>query len=409
MIVTGLYHEAWVSIAASRLRTFLAMLGIVIGVGSVILMLAVGAGSRATVQAAIDKLGTNLIIITPGSREVKGVTTSTVSDLTVGDANAIGQLETVIDSAPATQGREFQISLGNTNMNTRVTGTTSSFFPIRAWTFAGGNNFTEEEERLGKRVAVIGATIAAGLFQGEDAIGRNFRINGIPFTVVGILEPKGQGFDGRDQDDTIIIPLNTARSKLWGYNFSEGIVQYIFAEAASKEEVEIAFDDIANLLRERHKLRETEPDDFSIRNLSSIAQVATDTTKALSILLGAIASISLVVGGIGIMNIMLVTVTERTREIGIRKAIGATKNSILIQFLMEAILIAGAGSFIGFISGIGFGIAAEHWGGITVQFSMWSVVLSLGVAIGVGITSGLYPAFKAAHMEPIEALRNVGG
>jgi putative ABC transport system permease protein len=405
MNYSDLSREAWISITASRLRTFLAVLGIVIGVGSVILMLAVGSGSRQAVQDAINKLGSNLLIISPGNSDNKGLRSNSISELTVKDAEAIAQLPSIYSAAPATSQREFQVSASSKNWNTRITGTTPEFFDIRNWTFAEGQPFTAEDQRLGKRVAVIGSTVAMQLFGSEPPLGMTFRINGLPFQIIGVLEAKGQGFDGRDQDDAIFIPITTAESKLWGYTFSAGIVQFIFAEAIGKEELETATDEITQLLRQRNKLRETDADNFTVRNLTSIARVATDTTKALSILLGAIASISLIVGGIGIMNIMLVTVTERTREIGIRKAIGATKKNILTQFLMEAILIAGVGSLIGLATGIGLGFAAEHWMSVPVQYSVWSAIMALGVAVGVGLASGLYPAFKAAGMEPIEALR----
>ena len=405
---SDLFREAWISVAASRLRTFLAMLGIVIGVGSVILMLAVGSGSQRQVQDAIDQLGSNLLIITPGSSDNKGLRSNSISKLTVKDAEAIAQLPTIFSASPATSQREFQVSAGSNNWNSRITGTTPEFFAIRNWVFAEGQSFTAEDQRLGRRVAVIGATVATELFGEQAPLGMTFRINGLPFQVVGLLESKGQGFDGRDQDDAIFIPITTAESKLWGYMFASGVVQFIFAEAISKDDLELATEDITQLLRERNKLKETEADNFTVRNLTAIARVATDTTKALSILLGAIASISLIVGGIGIMNIMLVTVAERTREIGIRKAVGATRRHILSQFLMEAILIAGVGSAIGLAAGLGLGFAAEEWMSVPVEYSLWSVVMALGVAVGVGLASGLYPAFKAARMNPIEALRSVG-
>jgi len=405
MIFSDLFREAWVSITASRLRTFLAMLGIVIGVGSVILMLAVGAGSRRSVQEAVDKLGSNLLIVTPGNSENKGLRSDSISKLSDKDAAAIAQLPSIIGASPSTAPRDFQISHGNQNWYTRVSGTTPDFFPIRSWEFSEGSAFTEEDLKLGKRVAVIGATVAKKLFDTEQALGKSLRISSTPFQIVGILASKGQGFDGRDQDDTVIIPITTAQSKLWGYTYIQGIIQLIFVQAVSKEALNDATDEITDLLRKRHKLRDVDADDFTVRSLSSIAQTATDITRTLSLLLGAIAAISLVVGSIGIMNIMLVTVTERTREIGIRKAIGATERNILIQFLLEAIIIAGVGSIVGFLVGVGFGLSAQKWMQIQVEFSIWSVLLAFGVAVGVGLFSGLYPAFKAARMQPIEALR----
>jgi putative ABC transport system permease protein len=404
----GLLHEAWVSIGANRLRTFLAMLGIVIGVGSVVLMLAVGAGSRRAVEESINKLGSNLLIITPGSSSDRGVRNAAISRLTEQDASAIAQIPNIIATAPATSPREFQVASGKLNWSTRITGTTPDFFSIRNWTFTQGDTFTNDDMRLGKRVAVVGSTIVKNLFPEGNALGEILRINGTPFLIIGILESKGQDFNGRDQDDTVIIPITTAQSKLWGNYYFAGVVQMIFAQTVSKEALNEADEEITALLRIRHKLRETQRDDFTIRNLTSITQVATETTRALSMLLGAIASISLVVGGIGIMNIMLVTVTERTREIGIRKAIGATEQQILLQFLMEAVIIASVGSAIGLLLGYIGGLSAEHWFAIEVDYSLWSVILALAVAVGVGIASGLYPARKAALMQPIEALRMVG-
>ena len=404
----GLLHEAWVSIGAHRLRTFLAMLGIVIGVGSVVLMLAVGLGSRKAVEETISKLGSNLLIVTPGSTSNKGVRTNTISRLTEQDAAAIAQLPNVTAAAPSTMPREFQIAAGKLNWSTRVTGSTPDFFIVRNWTFRQGDPFSPDDMRLGNRVAVVGSTIVKNLFPDGNALGATLRINGLPFRIIGVLESKGQDFNGRDQDDAVMVPLSTAESKLWGYSYYQGIVQMIFVQAISKEAMEGITEDMAEILRKRHKLRETQDDDFTIRNLTSITQVATETTRALSMLLGAIASISLVVGGIGIANIMLVTVTERTREIGIRKAIGATDRHILLQFLMEAVIISAVGSIMGLLLGYLSGQGAAKWLSIAVEYNLWSVVLALVVAVGVGIASGLYPARKAASMQPIDALRMVG-
>jgi putative ABC transport system permease protein len=404
----GLLHEAWISIGASRLRTFLAMLGIVIGVGSVVLMLAIGSGSRRSVQESIDKLGSNLLIVTPGSMESKGLRTSDFTNLTMQDADAIAHIATVVDTAPATRPRDFQLAVGKLNWSSRIIGSTPSYFAIRNWVFAQGDSFTEEDMRLGKNVAVVGATIIDKLFKDESALGSTMRINGQPFKIIGILEAKGQGLDGRDQDDTVIIPITTAKSRLWGSSYVRGITDMIYAQASSRDVIDQTIEDIVELMRKRNKLKETMGDNFTVHNLTSITQVATEATKALSILLGAIASISLVVGGIGIMNIMLVTVTERTREIGIRKAIGASEHSILTQFLMEAVIISGVGSALGLVIGYAIGGAAQKWMATPVEYSLWSVILALGVAVGVGILSGLYPAYKAAKLQPIEALRVAG-
>ncbi|MFW0777246.1 MAG: ABC transporter permease [Rickettsiales bacterium] len=405
MKLSDSFHEAWLSVAASRLRTFLAMLGIVIGVGSVIIMMAIGTGSQRAVEEAIEKLGTNVIIVTAGSSSNQGLRSNIISELNIKDANAIAQLPSVLHASPSTSDRNFQVSAGSNNWNARVIGMTPEYFSIRNWTFAEGGSFTDEDQRKGKRVAVIGKTVATNLFGNEFALGRTLRINGIPFHIVGITEEKGQSYSGRDEDNIVFVPITTAQSKLWGYRYVEGIVQIIFVQSLTKEVLYNAEQEITELMRERNKLRDADADNFTVRTLNSIAQTATSISQSLSLLLGTIAAISLVVGGIGIMNIMLVTVTERTREIGIRKAIGATEHNILTQFLLESIIISGVGSLIGFLTGVGLGYAAENYMGITVVFTLWSVLTALAVAIGVGLFSGLYPAFKAARMQPIEALR----
>lgn len=408
MHFSALIREAWVSISASRLRTFLAMLGIVIGVSSVVLLMAIGAGSRHAVEDAINKLGSNLLMVTPSVSVNAGLRSNSISRLGLKDAEGIAQLSSVIAVAPSTFGRSYQVAAGNMNWNTSVVGTTPEYFSIRNWNLADGAPFTADDVRLGKRVAVLGATVAEKLFNGDSKVGRMMRINGVPFVVGGVLEARGQGIDGRDQDDTIFVPIITARNVLLGQNFGISVVQTIYVQAASPDTVDDAAEDVTSLLRQRHRLREAAADDFTIRNLSAIMQTAADTSRSLSLLLGAIASISLVVGSIGILNIMLVTVTERTREIGIRKAIGATQNQVLTQFLLEAIIISCAGSMIGLIIGIGGGFGAEKWFSIPSDYTMWSVVLALVVAVVVGLASGMYPAYKAAKLEPIEALRTVG-
>jgi putative ABC transport system permease protein len=404
----GLLHEAWISIGASRLRTFLAMLGIVIGVGSVVLMLAIGSGSRRAVEESITKLGSNLLIVTTGPIPDKGLRSKFITGFTEQDVAAITQLPYVSRAAPATVARDFQAQVGKLSWNTRVTGTTNDFFPIRNWAVQG-ELFSDDEMRLGKRVAIIGSTIVKNLFPEGNALGSTIRLSGTPFRVIGVLESKGQDFSGRDQDDGIYVPFRAALNKLAG-NTLPGVnpVQIVYVEAINKEALDDAAEDIIELLRYRYKISEAMGDSFIVRNLSSIIQVATETTRALSLLLGAIASISLIVGGIGIMNIMLVTVTERTREIGIRKAIGATEQHILLQFLLEAIIISATGSALGLIIGYVGGLGAVRWFSLSVEYNLWSVILALGVAVGVGLLSGIYPAHKAAKLQPIEALRTVG-
>jgi putative ABC transport system permease protein len=414
MRFSALVNEAWVSIGTNRLRAFLAMLGIVIGIGSVVLMMAIGAGSQRAVEEGIAKLGSNLLIVAPGSSVAGGLRSGDISKFDLKDVAAIGQLPSVLAAAAATYPRPFQAASGKLNWNTQVTGVTPDFFDIRNWVFAEGGPFTSDDLQQNNPVAVLGATAAGKLFtdemgQGITLVGRSIHINGTPFRIAGALQAKGQGFDGRDQDDAVFIPITTAKNRLWGKNFYSSMVQMIFVKATSGETMDEASEEISALLRQRHNVGETKGDNFTIHNLTSIMQVATETTQAFSLLLGAIASISLVVGGIGIMNIMLVTVTERTREIGIRKAIGATEHQILLQFLFEATLIACMGSLVGLIVGFGGGLIVEAWLGISVEYGLWSIVLALGVAASIGVASGIYPAYKAARLQPIEALRTVGG
>jgi putative ABC transport system permease protein len=319
------------------------------------------------------------------------------------DVAAIAQLPSVRAVAPATVERSFQAAAGKMNWNTQVTGSTPTLFDIRDWTFAEGGPFTEDDVKSGRLVAVIGATLAGKLFpqetaQGTSVLGRSIHINGTAFRIVGVLEPKGAGFNGRDQDDVLFVPITTARNRLWEQSSLGGVVQMIVAQAVSKEALDQAAEEIGTVLREHRRLHGGMQDDFSIHNMGALTQTASETTRALTMLLGAIASISLIVGGIGIMNIMLVTVAERTREIGIRKAIGAAERQILLQFLTEAVMITLAGSLIGIGIGLGGGLAAQHWFALPVAYSLWPVLLILIISSGIGLASGIYPAYKAAKM-----------
>ncbi len=405
MQVSGLLHEAWVSISASRLRTFLAMLGIVIGVGSVVLMVAIGTGSSRQVEAAIKQLGTNLLIITPGSSTSSGTASRGYSRFEIRDSLILSQLPSVAYVAAFTDFRSFQVRSSFGNTSSYVLGTTYDGIRIRNWGFEEGSSFTDDDIQKGTRVVVLGSTVAEKLFSDRSPIGMNIQINSINFRVIGVLAAKGQSLDGRDQDNVIFIPITTAQAKLWGFSYWQSIVQTINVQTISKKYLARATEEVRETMRERLKLKPTESDNFTITSLTSITKAASDTTKSMSILLASIASISLVVGGIGIMNIMLVTVSERTREIGIRKAIGASERIILAQFLLEAIFIACVGSVLGLGLGFGLGMAGNAYLAVPVYYSMWSVVSALAVASGVGIISGLYPAYKAAKLQPIEALR----
>mgnify|MGYP000594282176 CR=1 FL=1 len=405
MQVSSLLRESWVSISASRLRTFLAMLGIVIGVGSVVLMIAIGSGSNRKVEKSIRQLGTNLLIVTPGISSTRGVSSDGLSKFEIHDADILSQLPSVASAAAFTDYRNFQAVSSFGNWSVGVIGTSASGINIRNWEFARGSSYTAEDVKKGSRIVVLGSTVSEQLFADRDPIGQNIKINSISFRVVGTLKPKGQSMDGRDQDNIIFMPITTAQAKLWGFSYWQGIVQTLNVQAVSKHYLSKATEEIRDAMRTRFKLKPTEDDSFTITNLSSITKAAADTSKSMSILLASIASISLVVGGIGIMNIMLVTVSERTREIGIRKAIGASERIILVQFLLESIFIAFVGSLLGLLVGFGLGFIAQYYFAVPVYYSVWSVVMSLAVASGVGVASGLYPAYKAARLQPIEALR----
>ncbi len=402
---TGLLYEAWISLGSHRLRTFLAMLGIIIGVGSVVLMMAIGGGSQRAVEEAVNSLGSNILMVTPGVPGMSGRFTR----FEVRDAEDIGQLPLVQTAAPASFPRQFPVFVGKFKGDLDVTATTFDYFIVREWDVDEGRLFTGDDVRTGARVVILGATTAEKAFPGENALGRTLTIRGTPFEVIGVLKRKGRGMDNRDQDDAMFVPITTGDSHLWSRQTGlGGIVQIIYVKAVSADALDSATENIRTFLRKRLKLPETANDSFMVHNLSSITAVASDTANAFSTLLGAIASISLLVGGIGIMNIMLVNITERTREIGIRKAIGATQGQILVQFLLEAVIIAFVGCLCGIAIGLGGGLVAEHWLAVPVAFDLSTLVLALGVSTVIGVGSGLYPAYKASRMQPIEALRAVG-
>lgn len=401
----AMLFEAWRAMGANRLRTFLTMLGMVIGVGAVIVMSAIGAGTQAKVKESIASMGSNLLIVLAGSMTSGGVRLGSggVQTLTIADASVMEELESILATAPTSSG-SAQLIYQSANWSTQVTGTTPSYFQVRDWEIESGYPFMDSDVRGATRVVVLGKTIAQNLFGDEDPVGKTIRIKNSPYLVVGILAKKGQSLDGRDQDDTAIVPITTAQTKLFGSQF-KGSVRFIMVEAASESVMDKAEEEIAQLLRQRHKLRENAEDDFTIRNLTALANTAAETTKAMSLMLAAIASISLLVGGIGIMNIMLVSVTERTREIGIRIAIGAKQRHILVQFLLEALMISIIGCLIGVCVGVGGALLVQKFFSISVAITQSSIMISFLVATGVGVFFGFYPARKAANLEPIEALR----
>jgi len=403
---TAMLGEAWHAMGANRLRTFLTMLGMVIGVSAVVLMMAIGQGAEAAVKRSISAMGSNLFVVLSGPPTAGGARSATgnAPSLNVKDANAATELDGVIGVAPVTMGKA-QIVFGSNNWNTDIIGTTPSYLEIRGWSLSDGYAFSESDLRSATRVALIGKTIVQNIFGDNiDPIGKTIRIKQSPFVILGVLDSKGQTLDGRDQDDTIIVPLTTAQRKLFG-NQLPGSVRQIMVQAESDNTMSMVEEGLNSLLNQRHNIREGAESDFSVRNLTAIANSAAETTRTMSLLLGAIASVSLLVGGIGIMNIMLVSVTERTREIGIRMAIGARQRDILLQFLLEAIVISIVGCLIGIAIGVGGAIMVNTITKAEIIISANSVAIAFGVAASIGVFFGFYPARKAARLNPIEALR----
>ena len=391
------------SILKNKMRSLLTMLGIVIGVGAVIVMVAVGQGAQTRIEQQIQNLGTNMIVITPGSSQQGGVSqgAGTFNRLSLDDAEKLkregGQLSGV---TPVIFTRAQAIG-GQGNWRTIINGVSTDWQTIRDWPLKSGAFFTETDVRSIRKVAVLGSTVANNLFLGADPVGQQVQLRGVPFTVVGVLETKGQTASGTDQDDVIVVPYTTAQTRLSGW----ARVWQILAATYSPTDIPAAQMEIRTLLRESHRLGADDEDDFTIRNQTELADAASGTTQVMSYLLAAIASISLLVGGIGIMNIMLVSVTERTREIGIRMAIGARGSDVLTQFLIESVVMSLLGGIIGLL--VGFGGAA-----ILGKVTGWStatppeaVAIAVVFSAAVGIFFGFYPARKAASLNPIQALR----
>jgi len=398
--------EAWSALVANRLRSALTMLGMIIGVAAVILMLAIGGGVQKEVAGAISGLGSNMLIVTAGSGRQGGFMSGagTGATLRLDDADLIARLKNVVAAAPSTQ-IPAQVVAGSANWATTVTGSTPSYFTVQDWRPDQGRTFSDIEDRSSARVALIGHTVADKLFGANDPMGASVRIKGVSFTVVGIMAKRGQGFGGIDRDDVIIVPLTTALRQLQGNAFRRSI-RAISVGVDDADNLDGVSDRIGALLRRVHRIDKGQVDDFTVNNLTAVTDTLSTTTKAISLLLAAIGSISLIVGGIGIMNIMLVSVTERTREIGIRMAIGASRAAVRLQFLLEALMLSLLGCSIGVAIGTGLATAASGAIGFDTSVTLSAVLTAFLVSASIGIFFGWYPATRAAKLSPIEALRS---
>ena len=394
------------TIRINKMRSILTSLGIIIGVSSVIIMLAIGMGAQRSMAENMAKMGSNLLMVVSGSTTSGGIRMGAGSKQTLTYSDALDiqkKCPSVLAVAPYLSGTK-QVVFGNQNWSTGIQGTTPNVMIVRDWGVEYGRSFSDEDVSNSTKVCLLGQTVAENLFGDLDPVGKTVRIEGMPFTVVGVLESKGQSGMGQDQDDTIMIPITTAQKKLIGVDFS-GMVRHIMVKAVDENAVYTAQDEIKELLRERHRLGSKQEDDFTIRNLTQMMETAKESAKIMAILLGSIASVSLLVGGIGIMNIMLVSVTERTKEIGIRMAIGAKASDIRIQFLLESLLLSLMGGTVGVVLGILLAKFVEAFFDLPVYIAWWSLLLSFGFSGLVGVTFGYYPAYRASLLDPIEALR----
>lgn len=400
MLIWDLCKMALRSLVTHKLRTFLTTLGIIIGVASVISMIAIGEGAGRQTLNTISKFGTNIITIKPGQKKSRHVKSGRVDTLTLDDANFIEENIPLITGVAAQVYQSTQLKFENKNTNTTVRGTGASYARLANFEIDRGRYFNNEEIRSAKRICVLGSTVLKNLFEGRNPLGKTIKVDGKNFLVIGTTVPKG-ALSWYDPDDQIFIPVTTAQKRVFGMNH----VQSIDVQAGQIDDLEIVKEDISRILRQKHNIAEGKEDDFYVQNSSQLLNSWGDAAKTFTYLLGGIAAISLMVGGIGIMNIMLVSVTERTREIGIRKAIGARKKEILQQFLIESVLISFLGGGIGILLGIGISRAVSGIGGWETIVSTQSIILAFGFSVAIGVFFGFYPANKAANLNPIDALR----
>ena len=400
MLILDLFKMAVRSLISHKLRTFLTALGIIIGVASVISMISIGEGARKQTLSTISKFGTNIITIKPGNKKSRHVSTGKVDTLMLKDATFIEQNVPLITGVAAQVYRSAQLKFGNKNTNTTVRGTGKNYRRLANFEMQKGRYFNQQEINVAKRVCILGATVVKNLFAEANPLGETIKVDGKNFMVIGMTEPKG-ALSWFDPDDQIFIPVTTAQKRVFGMNH----IQSIDVQASKIEDLEVIKEDITQVLRIRHNIADGKENDFYVQNSSQWLNSWGDAAKTFTYLLGGIAAISLMVGGIGIMNIMLVSVTERTREIGIRKAIGAKKKEILEQFLIESVLISFLGGGAGVLLGMGISEIVSNIGEWETIVSTQSILLAFGFSVGIGIFFGFYPANKAANMNPIEALR----
>jgi putative ABC transport system permease protein len=396
------------ALAINKLRSALTMLGIVIGVGAVIVMIAVGAGAQARVEEQIRALGSNLLLIMPGATTAGGVRMGFGSSSTLSEDDVVAVNREIPEAlaAPALRG-SAQVVWGNANWSTQIYGITPEYLDVRQWPLASGRSFEPNEMAAAGKVCLIGSTVARQLFGGADPIDQAIRIKRVPFTVIGVLETKGQSLMGTDQDDVILMPISTARTRVVGSASAakQRSVGTIWVKVADGVDASAVEGQVRGLLRQRHRLQPGADDDFSLRNLAEVMAAQEASSRVLALLLAAVASVSLLVGGIGIMNIMLVSVTERTREIGLRMAVGARTRDILGQFLVEAVTLSLIGGLIGVALGMGAALLIANFAGWRIVISPQAVGLAVAFAFVIGVFFGFYPARKAARLNPVEALR----